>query len=56
LQARVDRLPNRVMAGGVALMGALMALPVPLRTAWLLALGFAAWASLDGAVARVIGA
>jgi len=29
LQALVDRLPNRVMAGGVALMGALIELPIP---------------------------
>jgi hypothetical protein len=30
LQTLVDRLANRVMAGGVALMGALIALPIPL--------------------------
>lgn len=30
LQALVDRLPNRVMAGAVALMGAVIALPIPL--------------------------
>ncbi len=30
LHALVDRLPNRVMAGGAALMGALIALPIPL--------------------------
>jgi hypothetical protein len=30
LHVLVDRLPNRVMAGGVALMGALIALPIPL--------------------------